>query len=573
MSKNWLSLLLAVPILLFSEGTQEPLSRIYAHVHIHDTTSAIREARGALLAFPESADVKRALITSLSMHGEELEALKTWHSFKDSFQDERVKRLLLEQIAWGVIHSADHSTQNLVRLYAIIGASLTRDARSLPLLLDALRGSNATLRAIAVRLSVSMRDTLLQEELLRLLQTEPNWHVRLEVIQAVGRLQIKEGQSALKQIVASDASTPQERQAAITALIQMLDRVEPQEIACLFKSPYSGHRALACEIVSYFELDREVEGVLALLQDSSSDVRMAALNCLALLGKKSALQRVKQLESDLPSEVAITASWAALLLGDDPEKSPLRAWLHSARECDRSLAAGAVATLGARGVQIAYEGLKSSDDLYVQVTLAKGLIGQRAHTELAADAILKALNEKSTALWMWSTHPNPMFESLAKSTLWHTEELANYPYVVDQLIRLELLSLLATIDDPRAMCAVKEFLQHQRAQVVGAAAYVLLETGDEEALRLVKGLLGEKEEKVRLQAALNLALFGKDPDALATLQSLYPKVRTEEKLSILEALSHVGDAASIPFFVERLAEPHQTLRVAAASALMQALSN
>ncbi len=191
MSKNWLSLLLAVPILLFSEGTQEPLSRIYAHVHIHDTTSAIREARGALLAFPESADVKRALITSLSMHGEELEALKTWHSFKDSFQDERVKRLLLEQIAWGVIHSADHSTQNLVRLYAIIGASLTRDARSLPLLLDALRGSNATLRAIAVRLSVSMRDTLLQEELLRLLQTEPNWHVRLEVIQAVGRLRLK----------------------------------------------------------------------------------------------------------------------------------------------------------------------------------------------------------------------------------------------------------------------------------------------------------------------------------------------------------------------------------------------
>ncbi len=568
-----------LPTLLCSdEDAQRSLKRIYAHVKIHDAASAIREAKLALETFPQSQDVQRALISSLCMKGEEIEALKAWNTFSESFTEEKTKNLLLENLSWGVLRRADHSSQWHVRLYALIGAALTRDARALPIILDALRGSNASLRAIAVRLSVTMRDGLLQDELLRLLNDEPNWYVRLEVIQAVGTLQMTSAKERLKDIVADSRVTPEEKQVAITALIQMLDSVGEKELQALFSSPHSGHRVLACEIVSYFELKAELGEVLPLLKDSSSQVRIAALNCLGLLGVSTwrgdrVASHAIPLLKETPTEVAITAAWAATLLGDDEGLTHLMRWLEEGHLANRRLAAGAVATLGKKGVSLAYKALKSSDDHYVKATLARGLIGQRKHLKRASETLFTVLTEETKTMWMWDQSRNPLFRSLAPSTLWHTEELANYPYLMDQLIRLDLLSVLSQLRNPKALSAVKQFLQHQRSQVVGAAAYVLLEEGDDEALELVRQLLDERNEKVRFQAAITLALFGRDPKAIHVLQDLYPQLDHAEKLHVLEALAHIGDRSSIPFFIDQLGEPHQTLRVAAASALMQALYN
>ena len=570
-------LFLLFPALLLAGEDEQALSRrIYAHVKIHDAASAIREAKLALQTFPRSQEIQRALIHSLCEKGEELEALNAWKSFSKSISDEKTRHLILENLSWGVLRRADHSAQSQIRIFALIGAALTHDARALPILLAALRGSDATLRAIAVHLSISLRDGLLTDELLRLLREERNWYVRMEVIQAVGHMKLMQAKEGLKEIVADHRATAEEKQVAITSLIELFDGVSRGELRVLLKSPYSGLRELACEIVSYFELHSELGSILPLLKDPSSQVRIAALNCLGLLRIKDwkgceMATFVAPLMADGCAEVSITASWAAALLGEEEGVERLKNWLHDVQLGNRRLAAGAVAILGSRGVSLAEESMRASKDPYVQATLARGLIGQRAHVQLACDCLYYVLMHETKSLWMWDTSRNPIFRTLAPSTLQHTEEFAGYPYIMDQFIRLDLLSVLTQLKYSEALSAVKQFLHHQRSQVVGAAALLLLEEGDDDALELVRQLIVEKKGSVRFQAAITLALFGKDPLAISVLQEMYPQLDHMQKLHVLEALAHIGDPSSIPFFVERLGEPHQTLRVAAASALMQAL--
>ncbi len=570
-------LFLLLPVFLHAGADEQALSRrIYSHVKIHDAASAIREAKVALKTFPQSQEIQRALIHSLCAKGEELEALKAWKTFSESIKDEKTRHLILENLSWGVLRRAHYSAQSQVRVFALIGAALTRDARALPILLSALRGSDATLRAIAVHLSVSLRDELLTKELLRLLKDERNWYVRIEVIQAVGHMKLMRAKEGLKEIVADPRATAEEKQVAITSLIELLDGVSPSELKVLLKSPYSGFRELACEIVSYFEMRSDLGAILPLLRDASSQVRIAAINCLGLMRVKEWKGKViaayiSPLLKDSCAEVSITAAWASVLLDDEVGLQRMREWLQDGYLANQRLAAGAIATLGSRGVGLAEEFLRKSKDPYMQVTLARGLIGQRKYVELACDRLYDVLMGETKSLWMWDSSRNPIFRSLAPSTLQHTEEFAGYPYIMDQFIRLDLLSSLTQLKYAKALSAVKQFLHHQRSQVVGAAALLLLEEGDDDALELVRQLIVEKKGRVRFQAAITLALFGKDPLAISVLQEMYPQLDHMEKLHVLEALAHIGDPSSIPFFVERLGEPHQTLRVAAASALMQAL--
>jgi HEAT repeat protein len=118
---------------------------------------------------------------------------------------------------------------------------------------------------------------------------------------------------------------------------------------------------------------------------------------------------------------------------------------------------------------------------------------------------------------------------------------------------------------------VKSYLQNQSWGTSGAAAATLLQEGDEEALVLVKKLLNDPDEKIRVQAALILALLGTDPSGVKVLQDAYPTLDREMKTQVLEALGHIGDLQSIPFLINVLQEPFQVLRVVAASALIQCL--
>ena len=170
---------------------------------------------------------------------------------------------------------------------------------------------------------------------------------------------------------------------------------------------------------------------------------------------------------------------------------------------------------------------------------------------------------------MWDTFTQSFFPLVAPSTVYHVPQAPQYPTVVDHLTRLDILGKLAVLKHPQAEEAVKSFLTHQTVGVTYAASLILLEEGGKEAVDILRSLLQEESENVRIQAALVLALSGGDNEAVEVLQEAYEKVDRDMKVNILGALGHIGDKQSIPFLMGLLEEHHQILRIVAASALIQ----
>lgn len=568
--------LLIAPISVDSSTAEEANRRVAAHLILHDPTSAVEEARQGVVQFPDSKALQISLIRSLCEKGDEIDAIEEWKKGIFSFDIKPDERFLLEMLAWGVLNKGEHAAQPIVRISSLLGACATRDAKALPLLLKEMRGSNAWLRAMGVRLSAEFGDAPLQDELLRLLKEEKVWYVRLEVIKAIGQLHVKAAQSLLKELIAHPRTLVEERALAILALVNMYDSVGEEDFQQMIRSKRAGLRELACEIVSHLQWKEKIGEILPLLTDTSYEVRLAALNCLGLLQCKShagvsLLQHIRPSLDDPTPQVAVTAAWALLLLGEKIGEERLKIWMTDRNPQMRRLAAAAIAFSGKKGVALAKAMIQESEDVYVKVNLAMALIGLREETKLACDVLYAVLMQQHKELWMWDNHLNPLFRTLGPSRVMHVEHIPQYPLVVDQLVKLDLLSLLSMMRYPKALDVVKGLLKDQKWGVTGAAAATLMEEGNEECLTLVEELLSDSDQKIRLQAAFIMVMLGGDSSAIRVLQEAYPKVDRETKLYILEAVGHIGDQSSIPFLIDILKEPFQVQRLVAASALIQCL--
>jgi HEAT repeat protein len=170
---------------------------------------------------------------------------------------------------------------------------------------------------------------------------------------------------------------------------------------------------------------------------------------------------------------------------------------------------------------------------------------------------------------MWEA--STLFQVLAPSRHHHIPQVPQYPALMDQLSRLEILNFLAILQYPKAEEALKSLLTNELFGVTYAASNTLLEEGGEEALNILRHLLQEEDEKIRVQAAMVLALSGSEPEAIDALQEAYFVMDREMKINILGAIGHIGDRKSIPFLLDLLDESHQILKVVTASALIQCL--
>jgi HEAT repeat protein len=577
MLKQIVVLLAAAAGPLIADGGEEAAKRrIYNHLLIRDTLSAVKQAHKALDAYPDSKDVQLATIDALCTHGDETEALELWQRCFGGASSEKIDRRMIEVLAWGVLNKGETSPQLNIQLYSLLGAAFTRDAKAIPILIEQLRGTNALIRAVAVKLCPVFGDTPLKIEIARLLKEEKVWYVRLEVIQAVGALHMIEMKSELKEIIGNSKTLAEEKAAAIGALVQMYDRVDREELAALIKSNRAGLRQLACEVISYMNLYENLDLIVPLLQDGSPDVRISALSTLALLrvskiGERPIADLIEKRLDDVSPEVSITAAYALLLLDKKSGQNCLEKWIQSENPKWRRMASAAVASSGVYGVKLSLKVLKNSADPFAKGNAAIGLIGQRLYVKEACDALYALLHEGRSQLWMWESPHNPLFRSLAPSDVKHIEHIPHYPMVIDQLVRLDLLSMLSIMRYPKAQEAVKEFLKMRAWGVTGAAAATLLQEGDEQALEAVRALLHDKDDHIRVQAALIMTLVGNDPAAAKVLEQVYPLVDREMKVHILEAIAHAGDTQSIPFLLAVLQEPFQILRFVAASALIQCL--
>ncbi len=573
---HWLSiLLLATPLAVNIPTVEEGVRRVQAHLLIDDASSALRDAETLAQQFPDSLEAGSAFVEALAASGMQIQALDEWNRLSLRYPSLLGERHLLEEISWGILKKELGSTQYSVRLAALIGSYLTRDVRALPVLLRMMRDSNAMIRSVAVQMATAYGDAPLKDEIGRMMTEEKVWIVQMEVIRAAGMLKMKTVLPKLQQLVQSEKAMIEERYTAIEALLHITDKIEPEEVARLSRSSRAGLRHFACAIATHFKMEEAKEDMLKLLSDTHPDVRVAALNALGLFYRntmtKEQLQEVlKNRLEESDSRVAITAAWVAQLVDPALGTPVFQKWLQSNLPENRRLAAAALAATGDRGAALSIEVLKTSTDPYVRANVALGILGQRTEVKLASDCIYEFLMSEKK-MWMWDSRLNPLFQILAPSHVRHIDQIPNYPEAIDQMTRLNLVSLLAMVEDPRAVSALKNFLHSRKWQITGVAAATLLQEGDETSLELVRELLEDTDPQIRLQACLVLAMYGKDETVLKDLQGAYAGADFEMKLHILEALGSIGSTASFSFLVGVLREPFPLLRVAGAAALIQGI--
>lgn len=568
--------------LLFSQlYSQECISqknlieRVYSHLLINNPQNALEDARWGMHYYGTEKSMWRCYLNALSKNENEQESRTAWNRFFMLFPEEYDNHQLIENRAWGTLNKGYESTSPIIRNLALVGAYFSQDARGVKLIERALSDPNQVLRSIAIELASQLRDDQLQKKILFLLGKELNWQIRIRLILAAGRMHIIEAKPILTTLIESSHSSDEERSAAIQALVEMTDSIQREELAKLVKSERAGMRQLACQIISHCELGEYSDLIIPLLQDHHAQVRTVALYALGIVEEKSdpallstIISQSILLLNDPDPHVSITAAWLLAIKNTNIGLVTLKRWIEDDNPETRVIAASALVASGKYGINLLMKEFYLTTDPYVCMNLAFGLIYHRVDVEKACQVLLEGLLKENQRL-MWKEQE--LFRVLAPSTLKYNDAIPQYPEVVNQLTRLEIINILAMMKSPFAQQALLAFLEKKTWGITGVASALLLTEGDESAVELIQPLLCHPNFKVRIQSALILALWGRDEASIAVLQQSYLDADRELKEKILEGLGRLGAPSSIPFLINQLNNPSQSLRILAASALLQCL--
>jgi len=564
-------LFLLVQNYLFAEP--ECLKRIHAHLTIHDAESACVEAKMALEQFPDNHELSESYIKALSLAKNEHQLILFAQDYLSRFPEKLKQREMLEHLSWGVIENGSLSSAPLIRIYALLAAFFANDAKGIALIKKSLDDNNSLLRAAAIQLSSELRDIKLQDKILKVMSHDPVFIIRLEAIKAVGLMKNNDAKEQLQQIIANDSAEHEEKALAIESLVNIMDSVRREEIENLSNSSRFGFRLLACELVLAQELEKDIDLIMPLLYDPQREVRKAALEVIGTLRIKSFQGRkvsdiVQGLLNDLEPQVRVTAAFVLILNDKLSGQEAFKPFLKSEVKEIRLLAASALAKSGQYGFPLIIQAFNEATDPFVKMNLSFGLIGQREMIEPACNALYLGLIEEHEP-FMWVE--NGIFKYLALSKHSTKESIPNQKQAMNQLVRLEILNILSIMKYKHAEDGIRQFLKKTTWGISAMASLLILSEGDESSIELVQNLLKDPDEKIRVQAALILSLWNSGDDAIYILQDSYKTADREMKERILEGVGRIGSLSSISFLVECLGEPFQSLRVIAASSLLQIL--
>jgi HEAT repeat protein len=540
--------------------------RVCSQLLIGNYVSACQEGKEALKNQQHCQVLWEAYILALSKSGDEQEMLKAWKQYTQFFPEQKENRQILENMAWGVIEKGIHSDSPITRLYSILGAFFGQDSRGVEILFKGMNDDNDIVRGIAVKVSSGMQDAKLKDKVLYLLRHESNWKIRLEAILAAGKMEIAEAEHELIELLSNDLSSIEIRAAAFQALVFLLETPEKEEVIKLAKSDRADLRVLACKVIGHAEMQDAVDLVIPLIQDHNPRVREEAIRTIGIL-RSDKIENVVPLLKDTNPQVAITAAWVMTMKDPVLGQEAFRPWLNHSKKEIKRLAAAALSATGKYGYPLVLEAFEEAKDPYVKMNLALGMIGQRIETEKATQALFQTFASQKEN-WSWD---ESFFKSLVPSNVNYQNIVPNYPEAINLATRLDILNILAMMNQLGLQDEVKKFLNRKTWGITVSASALLLTEGDESAIALVQNLLKDSNPKIKVQAALILSLWGGGEQGVPTLLEAYHSGDREMKEMILDCLGNVGSYTTIPFFVERLGEPYPTLRIIAAASLLKTL--
>ncbi len=567
MLKVWVLFLLPISVFASPDAASK---RIQAHLLVGDAATAVEEAKEGLSNYPDEPRLYELGMKSLGAAGLDSEMVALFETFHARFPEKAMEQEVLEQMCWGILRKGQKAPGLSSQLISIIGAALTQDMFAVEFLLKGLQHSNAQIRSVCVQLASMYGDQPLKDRLTQMFQKETVLEVRLEVIKAISKLRMENLMPELIARAGDPKIGAKEKLMAIKALVNFRESVARTELEMLAGSRRAALRQLACEAITHCEQKEDVDLLHNLVDDTHPDVQAAALKGLGVL-RITPTEKIKQLaQKARDPQVGVTAGWVWILAEPQFGEKAFGRWLAHKNPEVQAFAASALAAAGPYGVELARTYLKKAKDPYVQANLALALIGRREECTQACQ-VLETLLGNNDEKWM--VVEGGLFETLTKCSVTHNPAIPNYPEVVNQTVRLQFLNLLAILEYPGAQEAIKTFLKQKQWGVTGLAAETLLGEGDETAIDHVRVLLDENDSQIRVEAALVLATWGRDPTAIPHLLAVYPNADRHLQIKILESLGRIGDRDTIPFLLERLKEPSLVIRMIAASILIQTLNS
>lgn len=550
-----------------SGGEQEWIVRMQSLATLNDPMLASIVADNALKEYPDNPLVMEWAVRAYAHAGNEEKMYLTYKAYAD--QNKELNRDLIEEMAWGVIEKGAKSQAPMTRVIALVAGAIANDARGCALLVKGHDDPNRIVRLLAAEFSGHFRDSCLQETVWRRMRAEKDFAVRQALIKACGGMKLRAAEAFLVQVLENDRTRAEERAAALSSLAALKETVGRNQVEALALSERAGLRMLASELIAFNDRKEDIDLLNRLLLDSHPEVRMQALETAALLRSPETDQKALQvLVKDKNPGIALRAARVITLQNPNEGQQWFVPYLKSENREEQLFAAAVLRMCGKYGYPLNVRTFRESRDPYVRLILAEALLEQRVEPEQAAGAIRQFLTSNPERMTKVSSGG---IEWIAPYELDDGGVLPEMREAVNQIIRLELINSLAIEGDPEAISAMKQFLKERTWGISGAAASLLLHEGDPESIELIKSLLNDPQDKVKLQAALVMGMWGGSPEAIDTLEALYPKASRDQKGQILEALGRIGDSKSFPFLIERMNEPQQVLRMIAAAAILQTL--
>ncbi|MCH9634028.1 MAG: hypothetical protein S4CHLAM7_07650 [Chlamydiae bacterium] len=547
---------------------------------IHNYTEAVSRATDGVKHFPKSQEMRELYIESLAKVRDEKRLLQSWQKFSRDFEHNKYKDSVLENVAWGVIHNAQGSENLATKFTSLIAASIQNDAYSVETIKKTLGESNAILREVALQFCLNFGDQVLKDEIVRLLKEEKVFEVRKKAIEVAQRLKIDEARPILESLLGDEKVSYQEKSQIVAALINYYDSISNEELKELSESSQPGHRLLACELYNHFDLKEQAGLLEELIYDSHKQVRLSALSIMGNLkltelnGRKIEEVLKSALEDSNP-QISLIATWALLHKNPVLTKAKLRHFLLHSDQTIRLQAAGIIGYSLSEMRSLAEEMFEIHPDLYVRANLAFFLVSHRVKVKEASEQLFNLFNAKEMFMFKEVYPSHLCILAPTAMVLEQGNPEAFYPVasLYYQMAQLEILNILAILEDPRAKEAMAVFLDNHHSDITTLSLRSVLKLEDKQAFELMRDFLTHQDKHKRVEAAIVLAMFKRDKEALTVLQETFVDVNRDLKQIILMAIGEIASKDSIPFLMDIVYEPSQSLRVNAAAALVQCLRN
>lgn len=523
---------------------------------IKDARGAEATADYALQNEPHTPELLGKAIKAYARAGNEEAMLKAYYEWQG---EETERRLLQEEMAWSIIHKGAKGSKPLIRLMSALAAHLSKDARGILLLCDLINDSNALVRGMVAEVAAGTLDEPFRNALLKRLNEEQEWDVRLALIRDLGTMRIEKAKPYLESLISQEGISMEEKGAAIEALVYLYEGAPRAEVVRLSQSNRAALRQLAATVVTFFQ-EKESEDILLLLsRDPHPDVRSASWFGLAIL------------KSDVPYSALNDPEFSVQLASAyhhlNTNSRSIEDWffktLNSGTKEEKRKLSGLTRVTGERGKELAKQFRSVSNDSFVQLNFARALLDDQA-----LETLYKSISDRKT-LWMEEEVGNIPY--LTESKINHRPAIPNYPEVVDRDIRLQLINILAIKEYPYAQDALRTYLKDPNWGITAMSLALLLSEGDDNAVDIARALLNDPDPNVQLQAALILARWDPQEKVLETLESRYDKLPMEKKEVIIQAIGELDDPKSIDFLIKELGAAHQSIRIIAAAAILNTL--